>query len=97
MGHIILIYHLESPCHLDKDTFVTIRELIYVQWCQTGRGISVYLVDHDGDTRILKTSYPHASRPREAVHLQTARDRLEARTPGASAGVTRVHSSMQGD
>ena len=82
---------------VDKDTFVTIKELIHVQWCQTGRGTSVYLVDHDGDTRVLKTSYPHASRPREAVLLQTARDRLEARTPGAGAGVTRVYSRAQGD
>ena len=82
---------------LEEDTFVTIRELIHVQWCQTGRGTSVYLVDHDGDTRVLKTSYPHASRPREATLLQTARERLEARTPGSGTGVTRVYSSVQGD
>ena len=82
---------------VDEGTVVTIKDLIHVQWCQTGRGTSVYLVDHDGQTRVLKTSYPHASRPREAVLLQTARERLEARTPGAGAGVTRVYSSAQGN
>ena len=81
---------------IDEGTVVTIKDLIHVQWCQTGRGTSVYLVDHDGQTRVLKTSYPHASRPREAVLLQTARERLEARTSGAGAGVTRVYSSAQG-
>ena len=82
---------------VDEGTVVTIKDLIHVQWCQTGRGTSVYLVDHDGHTRVLKTSYPHASRPREAVLLQTARERLEARTSGAGAGVTRVYSSAQGN
>jgi hypothetical protein len=82
---------------VDEDAVVTIKELIHVQWCQTGRGTSVYLVDHDGQTRVLKTSYPHSSRPREAVLLQTARERLEAKTPGAGAGVTQVYSSAQGD
>ena len=82
---------------VDEGAVVTIKELIHVQWCQTGRGTSVYLVDHDGRTRVLKTSYPHSSRPREAVLLQTARERLEAKTPGAGAGVTQVYSSAQGD
>jgi len=82
---------------VDEDVVVTIKELIHVQWCQTGRGTSVYLVDHVGHTRVLKTSYPHSSRPREAVLLQTARQRLEAKTPGAGAGVTQVYSSAQGD
>jgi hypothetical protein len=82
---------------VDGDTVVTIKEVIHVQWCQTGRGTSVYLVDHDGQTRVLKTSYPHSCRPREAVLLQTARERLEARIARAGAGVTEVHSSAQGD
>ena len=57
---------------VDEGAVVTIKELIHVQWCQTGRGTSVYLVDHNGQTRVLKTSYPHSSRPREAVLLRTA-------------------------
>ena len=80
---------------VDRDTVVTIKEVIHVQWCQTGRGTSVYLVDHDGQTRVLKTSYPHSCRSREAVLLQTARERLETKTAGAGAGVTEVHSSAQ--
>jgi hypothetical protein len=82
---------------VDEDTVVTIKETIHVQWCQTGRGTSVYLVDYDGEARVLKMSYPHSSRPREASLLRTARERLEARTPGAGAGVTQVYSSTQGD
>jgi len=82
---------------VDGDTVVTIKEVIHVQWCQAGCGTSVYLVDHDGQTRVLKTSYPHSCRPREAVLLQTARERLEAKTAGGGAGVTEVYSSAQGD
>ena len=82
---------------VDEGTMVIIKDLIHVQWCQTGRSTSVYLVDHDGQTRVLKTSYPHSSRPREAVLLETARERLEAKSPGAGVGVTRVYSSAQGD
>ena len=82
---------------VDEDTLVTIKNMIHVQWCQTGRGASVYLVDYEGETRVLKTSYPHSSQSREATLLRTARQRLEARTPGAGAGVTQVYSSAQGD
>jgi len=42
---------------VDEGAIVTIKDLIHVQWCQTGRSTSVYLVDHDGQTRVLKTSY----------------------------------------